>query len=610
MIEAQLIELSGICCLAVICQWIAWRLKLPAILFLLLIGILCGPTLGWIQPDRLFGDLLFPLISLSVAIILFEGGLTLKLSEIKGLETVVQRLVSIGLLTTWIIIAISTHWLLAFSWELSFLFGALVVVTGPTVITPMLRTVRPNNTISNILRWEGIVIDPIGALLAVLVFEFIISSSSGTALEHVLLSFGSILLTGIVIGSVAGYALGLILRYFLLPEFLHNLASLSFVFAAFTSANLIMEESGLLAVTLMGMWLANMKNIHIDEIIHFKEHLSVLLISGLFIILAARIEFEQITYLGLPSLGVLAAIQLVGRPVKVLLATFNSSLKWQEKVMLAWIAPRGIVAAAVSALFALRLEEMGFHQAQLIVPLTFIIIIGTVILQSTTARWLALKLDVAEPNNNGLLIIGANSFAIELATTLNKLGFKSVLTDSYWNNIKTARMKGLKTYFGNPISEHADQNLDLLGLGKMLALSPQDEHNALACIRFRNEFGRSSVYSLPSSNLKSDKTTIALQHRGLTLFKPELSYSEINNLLHQGAEIKVTSLSKDFSYADFIERYQQAAVPLLAITNEKKLTVVTVEESFQPKSDSQIISLILPNEEKKIKQESEALALS
>ncbi len=287
---------------------------------LLLTGIVAGPLTGFIRPDELFGDLLFPIVSLGVAVILFEGSLTLKLHEIKGLEGVVRNLVTIGALITWAIIAVATHYMLAFTWELSFLFGALVVVTGPTVITPLLRTMRPTANLANILRWEGIIIDPLGALLAVLVYGVIISGQ-----EHqTLLVFSTIVLTGGMIGAAGAYALATILRRHLMPEYLHNVATLVLVLGIFTLSNTLQHESGLLAVTVMGMMLANMKHVPMEDILNFKESLTVLLISILFIVLAARIEFSQFMELGWASLAVFAVILLIARPATVLASTFGS----------------------------------------------------------------------------------------------------------------------------------------------------------------------------------------------------------------------------------------------------------------------------------------------
>ncbi len=599
MHSSELVALSGIGLIGIGCQWLAWRLKVPAILFLLLAGIIAGPVSGWLNPQLLFGDLLYPMISLAVAVILFEGSLTLKFNEIQGLEKVVRNMITVGLLITWVVTAFATRWLTGFSWELAFLFGALVVVTGPTVIIPMMRTVRPNAKIASVLRWEGIVIDPIGALLAVLAFEFIISSSRGEAtLGEGLWIFGSIVLTGFLGGAFAGYALGIVLRHFWIPEFLHNLAALSLVLATFTVSDMLSEESGLLAVTVMGIWLANMKNVHTEDILNFKESLSMLFISGLFIILAAQLQFEQFAVLGWSGLGVLVAIQFVARPLKVLVSTTGSSLNWRERALIAWMAPRGIVAASVSALFAIRLQQNGFSQAELIVPLTFSIIIGTVVLQSVTARPLANWLKVAETETTGLLIIGANPVARVIAATLSERGFKTLLTDSSWDNIRAARMAGLMTYYGNPVSEHADRHLDLVGLGRLLALSSQPELNALASVRYRTEFGRNAVYSLPVTKGKDPKREVASEHRGYILFSDDASYAKLASLVSQGANLRTTKLSDDFSFEDFRTKHGKRAIPLFAISPKNRLEVFIAGGKLQPAADWSIISLIQEEEDK------------
>ncbi len=347
MIEHILPAIAILFVVCAFCQWIAWRVKLPAIIFLLSAGILAGPVFGIFNPQALLGDLFFPFISLSVAIILFEGSLTLKFSEILGLQKVVRNMVSIGMLVTWVITALATRFALDLSWQISFLFGAITVVTGPTVIVPMLRTVRPSAAVSNILRWEGIVIDPIGASLAVLVYEFIISGGGQGAFGHTMLTFAQIVAVGAMIGAGGGYLFGLLLRRHWLPEFLHNISTLALVIGTFALSNYLQEESGLVTVTVMGIWLANMKGVDTEDILDFKENLSILLISMLFIMLAARLDPKSFLDLGWPALWVFLAIQFLARPLNVVISTIGSSLKWPERHMLAWIAPRGIIAAAI-----------------------------------------------------------------------------------------------------------------------------------------------------------------------------------------------------------------------------------------------------------------------
>ncbi|NNC54824.1 MAG: sodium:proton antiporter, partial [Pseudomonadales bacterium] len=524
-------------------------------------------VLGWLQPDALFGDLLMPMVSLSVAIILFEGSLTLNVKEVREVSVVVQRMVTVGALVTWVIVAIATRVIFDFSWQVSALFGAVVIVTGPTVIVPMLRSVRPSRKLANILRWEGIAIDPIGALMAVITYEFILASAGQAAFSHVLQLFLLTLATGLIVGLVSGYVLGKLLENNLIPEYLHNLAALSLVLVAFSFSNMLKHESGLLTVTIMGMWLANRPNLDIHPILNFKEHLSVLLISVLFIVLAARIDLQQLFDVAWQALALLLVIQLLARPAKIFVSTLGQDLSWQEKGLLAWIAPRGIVAAAISAIFAERLIALGYEDAQLLVPLTFSVIIGTVVLQSATASYIARKLGVAEPEPKGFLFVGANAFARSLAQELTKLELRCVLADSNWDNIRQARMIGLETFYGNPVSEHADIHLDLSGIGGLLAMSHQRYVNVIAAIHYSADFGEQRVFRLASSNdrRRAEKHTVSGSFQGAQLFNEEITYSDVLAKMNRGATIKATSLTEEFDWSHYQEKYADTRLPLLVV---------------------------------------------
>jgi CPA1 family monovalent cation:H+ antiporter len=545
--------------------------------------------------------MLFPMVSLAVSVILFEGALTLNFHEIKGLQQVIRRLVSTGTVICWIIIAVATHYLIGFDWQMSFLFGALVVVTGPTVIVPMLRTVRVNNKISNILRWEGIIIDPIGALLAVLVFTFIVAAQGGGhEFSHVLLVFSKLIVIGSVLGIIAGQTLGLILKHHLLPEYLHNIFTLTLVFAVFGLSNHLEHESGLLAVTVMGIWLANMKGVHIEEILNFKESLSILLISGLFIILASRIDFEQIKSLGWASIGIFLMIQFIARPIKVWFSTLGSNLHWQEKVMVSWIAPRGIVAAAVSALFAIKLEAINYPNADLLVSLTFIIIITTVVFQSATARPLAKALGVAEPEALGMLIVGANPVVQAIAQVLQKEGVSFVIADSYWQQIKQARMQGFKTYYGNPVSKHADQHLHLIGIGHLLGMSMNRHLNTLAAKKYAAEFGKQNIYTLKplvDKNKDSEKHLSTIDFRGNILFGGK-TYAQLASVLSQGGVVKSTLITDEFTFKNYLEKHQNNVIPLFVISPKTKQVKVFYEgNEFKVPSEWVVVALFANSDE-------------
>ena len=586
------ITLIGI--VAILSQWVAWRIRLPAILILLLGGLVLGPGLGILDPDALLGDLLYPLVSLSVAFILYEGAITLRFDEIRGLERVVRNLVSVGMLVTWVIVGTASHFLMGFDWRVAMLFGAIMVVTGPTVIVPMLRTVRPTAHVGRILRWEGIIIDPLGALLAVLVFELIVAGENG-GLAPTAANFMHMLIIGIALGVGGGYALGEALRQRWIPEYLHNLASLSTVFLVYTLSNFVQPESGLLTVTIMGIWLANMRGVPVEEILDCRESLSTLLVSVLFILLAARMDLEQLLMLGAPAMLVFLVLQFVARPVKVAVSTWGSTLSWRERALLAWIAPRGIVAAAISALFAFRLEDQGLAGAELLLPLTFMMIMGTVVLQSATARPVARALGVFEPEPQGLLLVGANPVARLIAGALQKAGYRVVLTDNYWPHIQAARMQGLATYYGNPMSPHADRHLDLTGLGKLLGLSPLAELNALASLRFRPEFGIGAIYTLASRGEQDGQAPKGTPERkGWTLFDREATYARLASLVGQGAEVHTTHLSDAFGYQDFCDYYDKDVTPLFAITPKGAMQVFTAEEALVPESGWTIMYLAHP----------------
>ncbi len=576
-----------------LCQWVAWRVRLPAILFLLVVGFLLGPIFDIVRPDELFGDLLFPFVSLAVAIILFEGSLTLKLSELPGLSHTITRLITLGALVTWVIIGASAFYLFHFSWQLSVLFGALCVVTGPTVIMPMLRTVRPNANISNILRWEGILIDPVGALLTVVTFEFIILYTQGNAIGHTIFLFGKIIIIGSIAGIASGYFLGYVLRRQWVPEYLQNLATLTVLFSSFTLSNHFAEESGLLAVTLMGLWLANMRDVDIASILNFKENLTVLFISGLFILLAARLDLSQIQSLNINMLLLFLIIQLVARPIAIWLCSLGSDLTWREKCLLSWVAPRGIVAAAVSALFALRLEETTIDDIHLLVPLIFMVIVGTVVLQSATAGPLAKWLGVSEPSPTGILIMGANPVARCLGEAIKDLGFRVLLAGTSRSNIHAARMAGLETFYGNPASEYADQRLNMVGMGKLLALAPNSELNTVVATRYRNDFGRENMFSLAGSmdNENSDKHRVAQGYRNYQLLADNVSYKRLASMISLGGKVKKTKLTDTYTYENYKDDNKNA-VQLFLLSPKQQLFIVTDHVQETPGLDWTVVSLV------------------
>lgn len=587
-----IISLVAVGLISIACQFFAYQIKLPAILPLLIVGIIVGPVTGLIDADLLFGDLLFPIVSLSVAIILFEGSLTLKFKDLSGHGSMVRNLCTVGALITWVIAAPVAHYALGMSWQMAFLFGAIVTVTGPTVIVPMLRTVRPSTKIANILRWEGIVIDPIGALLAVLVFEYIVSTQD--ALSHTLFAFAKTISVGVVFGALSGYLMGIVLRNNWIPHYLVNTAVLTLMLGAFEGSNQIAHESGLLTVTIMGMWLANMKRVEVDDILEFKETLSVLLISGLFILLASRIELSAIVNLGWGAAIVLLVIMFVARPISVMVSSLGTHLNWREIALLSWIAPRGIVAAAVSALFALKLEALDYAQVELLVPMVFLVIISTVVIQSLTAVSVAKKLQQRAPAPFGFLIFGGGLFSRLFAKELQEQEVTVLIADTNWEAIRAARMDNIPTYFGNPMSEHADRMLDLSIFGTVLILSPYKQLNPLVTYHFEHEMGKGSVLGLNGNETQQRASHQVSESYAakLCLFDDNVTYAKLAGYVAKGAVLKTTRVSDEFTYESYQQEYEGRAIRLCAIEPSGKVRMFTSLKDIQPKSEWRIVSLI------------------
>jgi len=586
-----LIGLAAIIVFGILAQWISWWLKLPSILLLLIFGFLAGPITGLLNPDEFFGDLLFPLVSISVAIILFEGGLNLKFSELKPVLKIVRNLISIGTLVTWSLSTIAAHYLMNLSLELSLLLGSILVVTGPTVIMPLLRLVKPKGQINSILKWEGIVNDPIGAMLALLVFETIIASGVKEATLTAIFVILKTILISLAIGAAGAYLLIYLLKKNYIPDYLQNPSALATIILVFGTANTVQGESGLFAVTLMGIILANQKQVVIEHIIEFKENLGVLLLSTLFIILAARLQVSDIQSFDLGSLLFVLTLILIIRPATIFASTLGSHLSWQEKLYLAWMAPRGIVAAAVTAIFALELAHHGYEGAEVLVPIMFLVIIATILVYGLSAIPLARMLGLAEKDPQGILIAGVNKLSTEIALTLKKYKIKVALVDMNWEKVTNARLQGIETYFGSIVSEATIENIDLSGIGKFISITSNKGINSLAAIHFSKVFESSKVYQIftdPKHN-----QIISKELRSEYFSTQHLSFPDIEHY-DETLQVKATRITQEFTYKDFMDNYNPELVHHLFILNKSnKLTVYSEDDEFIPKNDEILISVIL-----------------
>jgi NhaP-type Na+/H+ or K+/H+ antiporter len=589
--ERILLGLSSIFVLGIGAQWLAWRLRLPSILLLLLFGFVAGPVSGWLDPDAMFGELLFPLVSLCVGVILFEGSLGLKFAELAGVGGTLRSLLSIGVLVTWAIVALSARWILGFDWPIAILVGAMLTVTGPTVVGPLLRHIRPTGQTGPVARWEGIVIDPVGAILAVLVFEAVEVGNGqiGHAFTNGLLGLAKTVVVGAGGGWAAAQVLALSLRRHAIPDHLESPVALMIVAAAFVASNQLQHEAGLLTVTVMGIVLANRRDVDMRHILAFKENLAVLLISSLFILLAARVEIASFRALGWRGPLFVAVVIVVARPLAVFASTLRSRLSFQEKLFLAWLAPRGIVAAAVASVFAIRLGDHGAG----IVPATFLVIVGTVVVYGLTAYPLALRLGLASANPQGVLIASAHPGARAIAVALKSAGFQVALVDVNREHVRTANLEGLNATYANVLSEHAIENMDLGGVGYFLALTPNSEVNSLAAMHFSELFGRANVFRLSAPGSEASRMAAAGRHyRGNVLFHDDLTFDELDRRFERGATVKCTSLTDEFTWDDFRAQHGDAAVPLFLCSPAHRLSIVTTEKAANPRPGDRVIALV------------------
>lgn len=521
-----------------VAQWLAWRAQIPSIIALLVAGLLLGPVTGFLNPDDLLGGTLFPLVSLAVAVILFEGGLDLPPRELRNTGTVVRRLITVGAVITFLISWYGAREIFGLSDQAAIVLGAVLVVTGPTVVGPLLQFVRPVGPVGPILRLEGVLIDPIGATAALIAFEIVVKDTTDGALTTVA---GVVLLTiavGAGIGFAAAVVLDTALRRFLIPDQLTVPITFAFVVASFVAANEVQDEAGLLAVTVMGMYLARRESSTIRQVLEFNENLKTLLISVLFILLAARIEPDALRDVALPSLLFIALLVFVARPVSVLVSTLRTSLSWRERLFLMTMAPRGIVAAAVSAIFAIRLAEEGITDATKIAPIVFLVIIGTIVVYGFLAGPAARALGLAEAQANGVLIAGSHAVARGLAGELAKWDVKTLLVDTDPYNVTRAIAAGLQAKRMSVLAQEATHDLDLRGIGRLLAFTSNDEVNALATARFTRVFGRREVFQLTPSRRRTGDPSVPQEHLGRLVGIDGLTFSTIDERSRQGWKVR------------------------------------------------------------------------
>ncbi len=560
-----MLELAGVLILGVFAQWVAWRVKVPAILPLLLIGLAVGPFAPfwtgiaegskllepvWNGTKGLFPkEHLFHFVELAIGLILFEGGLSLQKEELKGVGPSIINLITLGSLVTFIGGALMVHYIIGLHWDLSFLFSGLIIVTGPTVIGPILRNLPLKRNISALLKWEGILIDPIGALVAVLVYEFIHlthlpgSIGGGTFTADSCKHFILISLVGVALGFFLAHLLRIFLQRHWVPHYLLTVFTLGFVLAAFVGSHLLVPDSGLLTVVVLGMVVGNIDMPHKNEIIYFGESISILLIAILFILLSANMDMKDLELLmDWKVVGLFAAIVFILRPIGVFLSTRKSAFTTKEKLFISWVGPRGIVAAGIASLFGSKLAAEGIQGAEYITPLVFMIVLGTVILNATSAGIIANMLGVLLEKSNGILMVGAHRASRLIAKYLKDNGKHIVLIDSNTGNVERAQAEGIDAYAVDIYKNDLQDNGDLNDVGILMAMTGSADVNNYSLKNLSKEFGENGSYRLTSVNELQhpdkikDNTLFSSHDDFINLLEVARDYPSINEIVLESGE--------------------------------------------------------------------------
>jgi NhaP-type Na+/H+ or K+/H+ antiporter len=565
---------------------------MPAIVVMSVAGLLVGPILGLINPQESMGDLFGPIITFAVALILFEGSLNLDFKEIRGFNKPVLRIITIGAFIAWIAGSLAAHYVAGLSLSVSFIIGGLFIVTGPTVILPLLRQAKLKPRPAAILKWEGIVVDPFGALLAVFAFEFIRFVDGEVTLNSFLMFFAASIFA-VLLGWGVAHILGVSFERGRVPEFLKSPVLFAVVIFTFVFSDEIMPQTGLLAVTAMGMTMANMHLTSIREIRHFKENISVLLISGIFVMLTASLNPKVLIEIFNSNIifYVLAMLFIV-RPLSIWISTIGTDLTAKEKLLVGWIAPRGIVALTVSGYFAAILLDHGYPDAELLTALTFALVFSTVVLHGFTIGPLAKKLNLTATDESGILIVGGSRFAAEFAKSVKETGNEVLIIDRTWAGLTHARKLGLNSFVGDILSRKLDYELDLTPYRFMLAMSKIDTYNAHVCEDFEPDLGRDHLYQTAFHfNHENMSSTVS---GGGTLFTPAISIYELEDRINTGHVIRKTLITKQYSYTQYLRERDDKSILLYILRATGAIEFYTPDIELQAQAGDTIMSLTSP----------------
>ncbi|NWF58646.1 MAG: cation:proton antiporter [Fischerella sp.] len=564
-------------------QVLAAYLRVPSIVFLLLFGIVLGSDgFGFLHP-HLLGTGLEVIVALGTAIILFEGGLNLELRELNKVSTSLQLLVTLGTLITLLGGSMAAHWLGEFPWPIAFLFASLVVVTGPTVISPLLKQINVERPVATLLEGEGVLIDPVGAILAVVVLNTILNQNADpfVAISSLLVRLG----IGGVIGAVGGWLMALICKFANFLSFeLKNLVVLAGLWGLFVLAQMLRSESGLMATVVAGVVFGTASVPEERLLRHFKGQLTIFCVSVLFILLAADLSIDSVFALGWGSLFTVLALMFIVRPINILFCTWNSDLNWRQKLFLSWVAPRGIVSASVASLFAILLTQHGINGGDAIKALVFLTIIMTVFCQGLTAGWVARCLQITSKQATGAVIVGCNPLSILIARLLQERGEPVVMIDTDAEASQQAQAENLRVLTSSALDVNVLEEAGLASVGTFLAMTKNGEVNFVLAQRAAEEFSPPRVLAIfprdPQANNATNKTKVN------QAFIPDFQIKTWNQYLND-EQVKLGMMTlKEPGFS--LQKVQLQAliragelVPLF-LERDEKLQIMPAGEAWQP----------------------------
>ena len=575
-------------------QWLAWQLRMPAIVLMLAAGLLVGPVFGIFEPSRDIGPFYLPMISIAVAIILFEGGLTLNFHTLRDAATGVKRLVFIGAPLGWLLSTLALRWGAGTSWESAAVFGGIMIVTGPTVIAPLLRSARLSRRPAALLQWEAILNDPVGALAAVLALEVVIVLRTSEQIGGAFWSLAFGIGVATALGVAAGYLLSWAFRRAKVPEYMKVPVLFAMVLAVFAVADSILHESGLLAVTVMGIVIANANLAAYEEMRRFKEHATILLVSGVFILLAASLDFSALSQLTWRSIFFVIVVLSVVRPVTVFLALAFTDLPTREKILVATTGPRGVVLVAVAGLFGERLVELGVADGALIGPLAFILVAASVVVHGFTLAPVARLLKVTASKTPGVILVGGSYWTTGLAEHLKEAKIPVLITDPNRGHLRRARELGIDTFFGDILSEGAELRVEMNGYKIVVAATDNDAYNTLVATDLGPEFGRENVYQLAREKAANPRHALPSSLGGQT-FAQNATYNELNRLMWSGWTFAVTRLTEEYKVEDW--RAQRPEARLLAFIDPAgEIHFVSGPDEVVTGPEVRLVSMLPPEE--------------